>query len=83
MISGKEIKVVDINSEFYGIPAINLMENAGKKAAFYIREIIKTKDKTINIFCGTGNNGGDGFVLARYLSKDYKIKVILIGMAEY
>jgi len=77
MISGNEIKVLDRNAEFYGIPTISLMENAGKGIASYI--IGKIKDQKILVFCGTGNNGGDGFVAARYLSKKFDITVFLIG----
>ena len=77
MISGNEIKVLDRNAEFYGIPTISLMETAGKSVANFIVE--KIKDKKILIFCGTGNNGGDGFVAARHLSKKRDVSVFLIG----
>jgi ADP-dependent NAD(P)H-hydrate dehydratase / NAD(P)H-hydrate epimerase len=80
MISGKEIKVLDYNSEFYGIPTIQLMENAGKKTADFIKKELKLKNKHILILCGTGNNGGDGFVAARYLSKNYNVTVFLAGL---
>ncbi len=79
MISGKEIKVLDLNSEFYGVPTIKLMENAGKGVADFIIKQLKTKNDNILIFCGIGNNGGDGFVTARYLEKKYKVTVFLIG----
>jgi len=79
MISGKEIKVLDKNAEFNGIPTINLMENAGKGIADFIINKLKPKGKNIIIFCGTGNNGGDGFVAARYLSKKYKVTIFITG----
>ena len=78
MISSKEIKVLDVNSEYYGVPAINLMENAGKNVAEYIQKNIENKKKIL-IFCGTGNNGGDGFVAARHLSKSFEISLFLTG----
>jgi NAD(P)H-hydrate epimerase len=74
MISVNEIKVLDINSEYYGVPTKILMENAGKGAAEYIIKKLNLKNKNILIFCGLGNNGGDGFVAARYLSKNNKVK---------
>ena len=77
MINGSEVKVLDINSEFYGVPTIYLMENAGRNVANFVME--KLKPKNILIFCGTGNNGGDGFVTARYLSKKYNVSVFLTG----
>jgi NAD(P)H-hydrate epimerase len=79
MISGKEIKVLDINSEFYGVPNEILMENAGKGIAEFIRNKYKSSIKEILLICGLGNNGGDGFVAARYLCKDYKISILLTG----
>lgn len=79
MISGKEVHVLDKNSEFHGVPTINLMENAGKGVAEFIIKQLKPEIKNILIFCGTGNNGGDGFVAARYLSKKYYVSVFLIG----
>jgi len=79
MISGKEIKVLDINSEFYGVPTKELMENAGKGVADFIINQLKPKKDNILIFCGTGNNGGDGFVAARYLSREYNVTFFLTG----
>jgi ADP-dependent NAD(P)H-hydrate dehydratase / NAD(P)H-hydrate epimerase len=79
MLTGKEIHVLDINSEFYGVPAIKLMENAGKNVADLINKKLKLKNKNILIFCGTGNNGGDGFVAARYLSEKHNVTVFLTG----
>lgn len=80
MIEPKEIKVIDKNAEYYGTPAIELMENAGKNTAkFIIKKIKPSTNYKILFICGTGNNGGDGFVAARYLSKKYQITVFLIG----
>ena len=79
MISAKEVKVLDKNSEYFGVPTMNLMENAGKSVADFIIDHLKFENKKIIIFCGTGNNGGDGFVAARYLAKTYKVSVFLTG----
>lgn len=80
MIDPKEIKVLDKNAEYYGTPTIKLMENAGKKTAEFITKKIKPQKNTkILVLCGTGNNGGDGFVAARYLSKKYITTVFLVG----
>jgi len=79
MISGSEIKVLDKNAEFYDVPAISLMKNAGKGVADFINKDLKLKDKKIVIFCGTGNNGGDGLVAARYLSEKHLVTVFLTG----
>jgi NAD(P)H-hydrate epimerase len=51
-----------------GIPGIVLMENAGRSCAELIIETLsKIKNPKVCIFCGAGNNGGDGFVIARHL----------------
>jgi NAD(P)H-hydrate epimerase len=54
--------------EKFGISPLILMENAGRES-FYVlkREIKNIKNKKFIIFCGKGNNGGDGFVIGRYL----------------
>ncbi len=66
---------IDMNCEYLGIPGILLMENAGKEIA---REC--SKFNNIAIFCGTGNNGGDGLVAARHLSgAGKKITVYLLA----
>ncbi len=60
------------------IPSISLMENAGKNSADIILKVHNVKDKNILIICGKGNNAGDGFVIARYLSSaGGKITVLL------
>lgn len=79
MISESEMKVLDRNSEYFGVTTLQLMENAGKSIAEFIRHTIKDTKKNILIFCGTGNNGGDGFVAARYLTQYYKVTVFLAG----
>ena len=82
MISGKEVHVSDINAEFHGIPTINLMENAGKHVADFVSKTIKPKSQNILVFCGLGNNGGDGLVAARYLSKKYNVTIFIVGKSN-
>lgn len=52
-----------------GIPGSELMENAGRGIAERIRDQIldEPENKKVIVFCGKGNNGGDGFVVGRYL----------------
>jgi NAD(P)H-hydrate epimerase len=80
-ISSEEMAILDNNSEWLGIPKSHLMECAGYSFAKKIitRGYLGTKGKAL-IFCGTGNNGGDGFVVARHLSSyGVKVLVILVG----
>jgi hydroxyethylthiazole kinase-like uncharacterized protein yjeF len=74
----KDMMVIDANAEAMGIPKSSLMENAGRCIA---KKIIKiSKPCKVAIFAGTGGNGGDGFVAARYLlNKGYEIEIFLLG----
>jgi NAD(P)H-hydrate epimerase len=78
----KEIKVLDRNSEYHGVPTIRLMENAGEAVADIIRKKFDLEGRKVLVICGTGNNGGDGFVVARYLSEHCKVQVVLAKRIE-
>lgn len=61
----------------YGIPGVVLMENAGRGCAERI--LRDWPVGTAVICCGKGNNGGDGFVIARYLEKaGWNVRVRLV-----
>ena len=64
------------------IPGIVLMENAGTTIVRRLAEIIPyLSSKKIIIFSGIGNNGGDGFVMARHLAKlEANVTVLLAGL---
>ncbi len=66
--------------EKLGIPGKKLMENAGKGCSDFLKEHILDPENKITIFCGNGNNGGDGFVIARYLHHwNFDVNIYLIG----
>jgi NAD(P)H-hydrate epimerase len=52
-------------TEEFGVPGVVLMENAGRGAAELLLQL--GVQGTVAICCGKGNNGGDGFVIARHL----------------
>jgi NAD(P)H-hydrate epimerase len=54
----------------FGIPALILMENAGRGAADEAAKLYRSRSLSgpALIFCGAGNNGGDGFVVARHMA---------------
>jgi NAD(P)H-hydrate epimerase len=64
-----------------GIPGVVLMENAGRNCTELIFERLADVEKPrISIFCGTGNNGGDGYVIARHLlNRRFDVTVIVCG----
>jgi hydroxyethylthiazole kinase-like uncharacterized protein yjeF len=64
-----------------GIPGVVLMENAGRSCAELIKEKLKAiAEPKVCIFCGTGNNGGDGYVIARHLfNSGFKVIVVVCG----
>jgi len=82
-ISYVEGRVIDINSEYFGVPRSQLMENAGKASFEEIGKRFDLSKKIFSVICGLGNNGGDGFVLARHLlEKNVNCKVFLLGKKE-
>jgi NAD(P)H-hydrate epimerase len=63
----------------WGIPSAVLMENAGRNMYRLIRERYLDGKRRIVIFCGRGNNGGDGFVIGRYaFESGYHVRVFLL-----
>lgn len=77
MISAMEMRVLDRNAQHAGISILNLMETAGKAVADEARTGFGAAGKRVLVVCGTGNNGGDGLVAARYLAKEARVKVLL------
>ncbi len=71
ILSVEEMRRADaIAIEDLKIPGLILMENAGLKTAQCIaKKFYPIVNKTVGIFCGKGNNGGDGFVIGRHLSR--------------
>jgi len=68
-------------SEAFGVPSLVLMENAGRGVADAIeRRFGPVRGRRVAIVCGKGNNGGDGFVVARHLAaRGAAVDVWLIG----
>jgi NAD(P)H-hydrate epimerase len=64
--------------EEFGVPGIVLMENAGRGMAALLRTL--GINGLVVICCGKGNNGGDGFVMARHLDNaGVRVRVLLFG----
>ncbi len=79
MISTDEMRQIEKEAEEKGITTLQLMENAGANCARILDEEISLKGKKILVFCGTGNNGGDGFCFARHAkSLGAEVSVFLV-----
>ena len=66
------------------IMAIDLMERAGCAFAEYLlRDVNIYHYSEIIVFCGPGNNGGDGLVIARYLSEIVHVKVVIANFGNH
>ncbi|MBW2430523.1 MAG: NAD(P)H-hydrate dehydratase [Deltaproteobacteria bacterium] len=71
LVTAGEMQEMDRQAiETHGIPGLELMENAGRGATDVLLDQFAGSIKTgVSIICGKGNNGGDGFVIARYLAE--------------
>jgi NAD(P)H-hydrate epimerase len=81
-LSREEARAVDRRAvEEFGVPSLVLMENAGRgMAELLVRLGIHGR---VAVCCGRGNNGGDGFVIARHLDmRGVPVKVLLFARPE-
>lgn len=82
LVTTSQMREIDRRTiEEVGIPGLLLMENAGLETVRVVKDLLNTLGgNRIQIFCGTGNNGGDGFVVARHLfNHGYDISIFLVG----
>lgn len=85
LVTAAEMRRCDrIAIEKMKIPGLLLMENAGRAVAEAVLDLCAHEsERNILIFCGKGNNGGDGFVAARHLfNHDAWVTVVLVGKAR-
>lgn len=68
-VTSAQMKEIERKADEAGLSYYQMMENAGKGAAELIDSKIPTAGKKVLVFCGKGNNGGDGFVAARILTE--------------
>lgn len=82
LLSASEMRKADsYTSETLGLPTRTLMETAGRAAADVLKKLADgIADRRIIVFCGPGNNGGDGLVVARVLHhRGAHVQVALVG----
>jgi len=81
-LTREQVRALDrIAIEDLGIAGTTLMENAGRGAAQVARAMLgKRRGARVAVVCGTGNNGGDGFVVARHLARaGHRVRVLVTG----
>jgi NAD(P)H-hydrate epimerase len=80
IVTVAEMRAIDrASTERFGVPSLTLMENAGAAVADYVLTHHAAARRVV-VFCGKGNNGGDGFVAARRLHQQgRKLQVILLA----
>ncbi len=84
LVSAGQMQQIDKQAiETFGIPSTVLMENAGRGAVkVLLSDFGDLSEKKIAVMAGKGNNGGDGFVVARYLAeRNIQVTVYLLGKA--
>ncbi len=81
-LSRAEVRALDRRAiEEFGVPGVVLMENAGRGTAELLLAL--GVHGRVVICCGKGNNGGDGFVIARHLDNhQVPVRVLLVGRPE-
>ena len=82
IVSAEEMQGIDAEAiEKLKIPSIVLMENAGLGVVQAIeKEYFPPEGRSISVFCGPGNNGGDGMVVARHLcNRGARVRVFLLA----
>lgn len=82
VLTGRQMKNVDRRAmETYGIPGVELMEKAALGVFFQLKKKPGWRYKEYMVFCGGGNNGGDGYEVARLLRLIW-CKVSVIALCE-
>jgi hydroxyethylthiazole kinase-like uncharacterized protein yjeF len=82
LVTASEMQEMDrIAIEAFGIPGVVLMENAGRGAAeAFMCHFSPPPGARVLILCGRGNNGGDGYVMARYFhERGLQVSVVVLS----
>lgn len=81
LLTPDDVRAIDQACERdLAMPALLLMENAASSAAAHLRSLlVPSASASILVFCGAGNNGGDGFAIARMLCDEHTVTVIWMG----
>lgn len=84
LVTAQEMKELDTQAQAdYAVPGIVLMDNAAQAVADAVNDALEELDgESVLLFCGGGNNGGDGFGAARWLQNyGARVRVFVVGTA--
>jgi NAD(P)H-hydrate epimerase len=86
-MTAEQMRGTDLRAQRLGTPGIRLMEEAGTAVGAAARALMNTAERprtgVVLILAGPGNNGGDGFVAARWLAEQgYRPAVVLVSTDE-
>ncbi len=70
ILTARDMRLVEAAAVAAGLDYPRLMENAGSAAGRLIRSRYEVRGRKVSVLCGKGNNGGDGFVVARKLMEE-------------
>jgi len=78
-VTAKEMRALEMNSQYLGLSRLQMMENAGRAVAEEIEKRFNPPCMAV-FLCGPGGNGGDGFVAARHLAASgFDVEVVLVS----
>lgn len=81
-VTSEEMKEIERRADEAGLSYYQMMENAGAAAAEYILRCGPVAGKRVLVVCGKGNNGGDGFVVARKLAEQGAFVNLVLAEGE-
>ena len=81
IVTAAQMKAIEQAGNAHGLPYLQMMENAGLAAYAEMKKALP-QPGTLLVVCGKGNNGGDGFVIARAAAKEGWMVAVLLAEDE-
>ena len=81
IVTAAQMKAIEQTGNAHGLPYLQMMENAGMAAYAELQKQFPQPGSLL-VVCGKGNNGGDGFVIARAAAKDGWTVTALLAEGE-